>query len=269
MQCLRHGLVDDLEHAAAGQKFVLRQRDVWLDAGCVAVHHKRDRSGRGQHGDLRIAESAFFSRRFGSLPAILRFLFQSVERACLNGFHRIPMPTHYGLHGVCIARGDGMIDAGALGVPPTLERTHHRGDGGGLGVCLAGHNRREGAGQRAGFLRIIRQAVTHNQRAQVGVAQSQSAKNVGVFGNGGRGIAGVIHQNFLGGDKNAHRSFESLRVKTTGARELHQVQGSQVAGSIVEEDVFGAWVGGVDRRSSLASMPMLDGRVELKAGIAA
>ena len=92
---------------------------------------------------------------------------------------------------------------------------------------------------------------------------------MGVFGNGGRGIAGVIHQNFLGGDKNAHRSFESLRVKTAGARELHQVQGSQVAGGIVEEDVFRAGVGGVDRRSSLASMPMLDGRVELKAGIAA
>ena len=48
-------LVDDLEHAAAGEQFVFHQRDVRLDAGRVAIHQETDRAGRREHGDLRVA----------------------------------------------------------------------------------------------------------------------------------------------------------------------------------------------------------------------
>ena len=53
----RHGLVDDLEHAAAGELLVLHEGDVRLDAGGVAIHHEADRAGRGEHRGLRVAEA--------------------------------------------------------------------------------------------------------------------------------------------------------------------------------------------------------------------
>ena len=49
-QGLRHGLVDDLEVAAAGQLLELHQREVGLDAGGVAVHDEADGAGGRDHG---------------------------------------------------------------------------------------------------------------------------------------------------------------------------------------------------------------------------
>ena len=57
----RHGLVDDLHHAAADQLLVLDQRDVRLDAGGVAVHHEADRAGRREHRGLRVAEAVLLA----------------------------------------------------------------------------------------------------------------------------------------------------------------------------------------------------------------
>ena len=45
VQTQTHGLVDDFQHPAAGELFVLHQCDVRLDAGGIAVHHERDRAG--------------------------------------------------------------------------------------------------------------------------------------------------------------------------------------------------------------------------------
>ncbi len=60
-----HGLVDDLEVAAAGQLLELYQREVGLDAGGVAIHHQADRAGRRDHRDLGVAEAVLFAK----LPA--------------------------------------------------------------------------------------------------------------------------------------------------------------------------------------------------------
>src|ERR1019366_5352361 len=51
----RDGVVDDLQHPAADQLFVLDERDVGLDAGGVAIHHEGDGAGRRDDGGLRIA----------------------------------------------------------------------------------------------------------------------------------------------------------------------------------------------------------------------
>ena len=51
----RHGVVDDLDHAAADELLVLHQCEIRLDAGGIAVHHEADGAGRSQHGDLRVA----------------------------------------------------------------------------------------------------------------------------------------------------------------------------------------------------------------------
>ena len=55
LQRAGNGLVDDLEHAAAGEELVLHQRDVGLDAGRVAIHEEADRAGGREDGDLRVA----------------------------------------------------------------------------------------------------------------------------------------------------------------------------------------------------------------------
>ena len=57
----RHRLIDDLQHAAAGELLVLHQRDIRLDAGRVAIHQEADRAGRSQHRGLGIAETVDFA----------------------------------------------------------------------------------------------------------------------------------------------------------------------------------------------------------------
>ena len=45
-QGFRHGAVDDLEVAAAGELLELHQGEIGLDAGRVAIHHQADGAGR-------------------------------------------------------------------------------------------------------------------------------------------------------------------------------------------------------------------------------
>ena len=70
-QGLRHGLVDDLEVAAAGELLEFHQREVGLDAGGVAVHHQADGAGGGDHGRLGIAEAVLLAERDGLVPGAL------------------------------------------------------------------------------------------------------------------------------------------------------------------------------------------------------
>ena len=67
-QRLRHGLVDDLEVAAAGELLELHQREVGLDAGGVAVHHQADGAGRRDHGGLRVAVAVLLAERQRACP---------------------------------------------------------------------------------------------------------------------------------------------------------------------------------------------------------
>ena len=67
-QRLRHGAVDDLEVAAAGELLELHQREIGLDAGGVAIHHQADGAGRRHHGRLRIAIAVRFAERERAIP---------------------------------------------------------------------------------------------------------------------------------------------------------------------------------------------------------
>jgi len=51
----RHGAIDDLQHAPAGEQLVFHERDVGFNARRVAIHHERNGARRRQHGDLGIA----------------------------------------------------------------------------------------------------------------------------------------------------------------------------------------------------------------------
>ena len=67
-----HGLVDDLEVAAAGELLELHQREVRLDAGRIAIHDEADRAGRRDHGRLRVAIAVLLAEFDGAVPGAAR-----------------------------------------------------------------------------------------------------------------------------------------------------------------------------------------------------
>ncbi len=67
----RHGVVHDLDHAAAHQLLVLHQRQVGLDAGGVAIHHEADGARGRQHRDLRVAVAELLAVLQGFVPGAL------------------------------------------------------------------------------------------------------------------------------------------------------------------------------------------------------
>ena len=60
-QRLGHRAVDDLPVAAAGELLEFHQREIGLDAGGVAIHHKADGAGRRHHRGLRVAVAVGFA----------------------------------------------------------------------------------------------------------------------------------------------------------------------------------------------------------------
>ena len=90
-----------------------------------------------------------------------------------------------------------------------------------------------------------------------------------IFHDHFRRIAGVVDENFLRGDQDVHRVAIGFDVKGAVGRELQQIHAGQVAGGVVEEHVLAARIRGVDAGRVLRSVPAVDGRVVLHAGIAA
>ena len=74
-----HRLVDDLEHAAAGEQLVFDQRDVGLDAGGIAIHEEPDGAGGREDGDLGIAVAVLSAERERAVPAADGLLLEEGE----------------------------------------------------------------------------------------------------------------------------------------------------------------------------------------------
>ena len=89
-QRLRHGVVDDLDHAAADQLLVLHQRQIGLDAGGVAIHHEADGAGGRDHRRLRVAEAVLRAQFVSVVPALLGRLEHVARNAlAVDAVHRI------------------------------------------------------------------------------------------------------------------------------------------------------------------------------------
>src|SRR6266704_3899032 len=67
-QSFRDCAVDYLDDPAAHEPRVLDQRNIWLDACSVAVHHERDRPRRRNHGNLGVLEAEPLPKRQGLVP---------------------------------------------------------------------------------------------------------------------------------------------------------------------------------------------------------
>ena len=151
-QRVRDRLVDDLEIAAAGQLLELHQREIGLDAGGVAIHDQADRAGGRDHRRLGIAIAVALAELHRQVPgrhgavdqqgvAAMRMIERHRQRAqplialrlAMGG---APMVAHDPQHVGAVL---GKAREGA-------ELARHLGRG---GIGDAGHDRREGAAQRA------------------------------------------------------------------------------------------------------------------------
>ena len=182
-QSLGHGAVDDLEIAAAGELLELDQREVGLDAGRVAIHHKADRAGRRDDRDLRVAEPMLFAKRERIAPGGAR------------GFAQI-RPGGAGIGELVMVdrrRRDGeRLVAGGLAFRRALvvaDDAQHRlrirlvaGEGAALGGDLgrgrvrpAGEDRGERRADRPAVVAVVWDAGRHQEAADIGVAEAEGA----------------------------------------------------------------------------------------------
>src|SRR5436190_221459 len=82
-----------------------------------------------------------------------------------------------------------------------------------------------GASTGAAFVAVVRQAVAHDERAEVCITEAKCSKTVRVFRNRRGGIARIIHNDFLCGDEKANRCFKAVDLEPAVlAFELHQVK---------------------------------------------
>ena len=271
MKRLGHSAIDDLQHAAAGEEFVFHQRDVGFDASGVAVHEEGDGAGGREDGDLRVAVAVLPALFQSAVPSAAGFVLEVAEvRAGLNFFHGISVKFDDAEHGFDVVLLDGLAHAGAAGVAVAREGAAARGDVSALLVGFAGHDGGEGTGERAAFVAVVGQAVAHDERAKVREAEAEGAEDVRILRNFLGGIAGVVNEEFLRGDVDAHGGLVAFDVeRAVFLLELHQVQGGEIAGGVVEEDVFAARIGAVNRLSAFAGVPLLDRAVVLQPGVAA
>ncbi len=167
------GLVDDLQHAAAGEQLVFHQRDVGLDAGGVAIHEEADRAGGGEDGDLGVAIAVLPAELGGAVPDFGGFFFQ-VTKFFVGGnlVHGATMLFHHLEHGGDVVFRDGLGHAAGARVFVTWERPHPGGHARAFGVGFAGHDGGDGAAKGAAFDAVVTVAVAHDEGAEVGVAEA-------------------------------------------------------------------------------------------------
>ena len=93
---------------------------------------------------------------------------------------------------------------------------------------------------------------------------------MGVLGDLFDRVAGVIDNDFLGGDENADRGLESFHIESAiGRFELHQIERGEIAGGVVKKEIFAARIGRVLPATAFTGMPFVNGGIELHSRIAA
>ncbi len=155
----------------------------------------------------------------------------------------------------------------AIGGKPG-ERAQQIGHLGRGGIGRTGHHRGDGSGNGATLGRIVTQPASHHQRTQIGIAEAEGTVLIGEFGDPARRVLRHHHGDLEHHGPQPGGVFEACDVdRAIRLAEPHQVQRRQITRRIVEEHVFRARVGCIDPSRRRAGVPVVDGGVELHAGI--
>ncbi len=278
------GVVDDLDHAAADELLVLDEGEVGLDAGGVAVHHEADGSGGSEDGDLGVAVAELLAVGEGSGPGVARGVDELLELRGdegLGGVAGLADVVDLGAvhaddveEGLAVDVEAGAGSAGDLGLlgerGGCAEGGAELGDPRGLPVGVAAEDGGDGGGEVASGVGVVRQAEGHQESAEVGVAEAERAVVVRVLGDVLGGVTGGVDDDLhRGGDDGDAVAVGGDVELASRSEELQEIEGSKVAGRVVEEHVLGAGIGRVDAAGVLAGVPAIDGGVVLHAGVAA
>ena len=147
----------------------------------------------------------------------------------------------------------------------TGERPDHTGHLGRGGVGVAGEDGGQGTSDGPALVGVVGDAPTHQQRSEVGVAETEGAIVVRALGDLLGREVGHGHRDLEHDGPQPDGVLVGLDVEDTGlvVVELDQVDRGQVARGVVEEDVLGARVGGPDPAAGRGGVPLVDGGVEL------
>ena len=138
-----------------------------------------------------------------------------------------------------------------------------------LQVGFAAHDRGHASGIIASGIGVIGKPGSHQQGAQIGIAQAKWTVVMRVLADHFGRIARVVDQNLLRRNQNVDGMTIGRNIKRAVGRKLQQVQAGQVAGGIIEEHVLATRIAGVDASRVFRSVPAVDGGIELHAGITA
>ncbi len=224
----RYGPVDDRHLSAADELLELDQREVGFNACGVTIHQKADSSGGGNDHGLCIAIAICLASSDRLVPsgACLRQQGRVRARGIGNQIRRVSVHPH-----------DSIVRVAILGV--AFVRPHGRSRSRGAEICATCHQRRDRRGNAAPGIGVVRHAVRHQISAEVGVAQPQLPESAGVVADLLGRIARRRHDDLLREEHDVDRVLERLDVeRAVRPPELHEVQGREVAGRVVDVHVL-------------------------------
>ncbi len=177
-ECFRYSAIDDLEVTTASELLELHQRKIRLDAGRVAVHDEADRAGRRDDGGLCIAVAMLFAKFQRLVPGSTCMGNHILIRAILgNQCNRIDSKSFITFR---LAMGCEAVVANDAQHMPGVWLIAREGSeflchfsGGGIGHT--GHDRRQRATNCTAFVGVIRNTGSHQQAANIGVAEAERA----------------------------------------------------------------------------------------------
>ncbi len=213
-----HRLVDDRHRAAADQLLRLDEAQIGLHSRGVAVHEQADGPRRRQHRGLRVAHAVGLGQVDRLVPGLLRRREQLGGHDVLVDACRLRLVHAQHVEhrlAVLVVAGEG-------------SHAGRRAGGGGVGV--ARQQRRDGGRPRPPGVGVVGQALRHQQRAEVGVADAELAEGTRRLTDLLGRVVGVAHDDLLAGEHHRHRRLEALDVElVVVVEEREQVHGSQIA----------------------------------------
>ena len=270
-QCLRDRLVDDFEVTAACQLLELHQRKVGLDAGRITVHDEADGAGRRDHSCLRVAEAVALAKLNCAIPGARRgFDERFVWARCVVKWNRIGGELFVAIRlpvgrAAVVAHDAQHIVGIGLVAGEWSELVRHFGR---RSIRDTGHDGGDGPADGAGGIGVIGNTRDHQQTADIGKAQTESAVAIRKLRDAPGGELRHQHCNLEHDGPQPAGMFESVRVeRLVRPAERGEVQGRKVASRVVEEHVLRARVGRSDGSALGAGVPVVDSGVELDAGI--